>query len=162
MEFQKQNTFKSPPKEWMKYRLEKLHETLSKNTTASALVLRKLLGPILLEPVSEPSVNYEIATLLPVARNDNGKGFKPYYVAHTKIQTLALLDDKYKGSNRLYWRRGWDSNPRYRLLSAQSLSRRPCSTTPAPLHLLEYVSLILSFFPLFSNHHVAKISIFIL
>ncbi|MCK4786551.1 MAG: hypothetical protein KAV87_22520, partial [Desulfobacteraceae bacterium] len=27
--------------------------------------------------------------------------FKPYYVAHTKIQTLALLDDKYKGSNWL-------------------------------------------------------------
>jgi len=27
------------------------------------------------------------------------KKFKPYYVAHTKIRTLALLDDKYKGSN---------------------------------------------------------------
>ena len=27
------------------------------------------------------------------------KGFKPYYVAHTKIQTLALLDEGYKGSN---------------------------------------------------------------
>ena len=30
--------------------------------------------------------------------------FKPYYVAHTKIQTLALLDDRYKGSN---WSRWW-------------------------------------------------------
>ena len=112
LEFQKQNTFKSPPKEWINLRLEKLHETLSKNTTASALALRKLLGPILLEPVSEPPVNYEIATLPSVARNDNGKGFKSYYIAHTKIQTLALLDDKYKGSNWLQWRRGWDSNPR--------------------------------------------------
>ena len=43
-------------------------------------------------------------------RNDEGKGFssndsfKPYYVAHTKIQTLALLDDRYKGSN---WSRWW-------------------------------------------------------
>lgn len=30
-----------------------------------------------------------------------GKEFKPYYAAHTKIQSLALLDEKYKGSN---WR----------------------------------------------------------
>jgi len=37
----------------------------------------------------------------------NGKdsGFKPYYVAHTKIQTLALLDEKHKGSNWYQWRR---------------------------------------------------------
>ncbi len=141
LEFQKQNTFKSPPKEWINHRLEKLHETLSKNTTASALALRKLLEPILLEPVSEPSVDYEIVALPSVTRNDigykeitkpptvtrsdrfdlshrasndDGNGFKPYYVAHTKIQTLALLDDKYKGSNWLHWRRGWDSNPRSR------------------------------------------------
>jgi len=26
------------------------------------------------------------------------RAFKPYYVAHTKIQILALLDEKYKGS----------------------------------------------------------------
>ncbi|MBW1679814.1 MAG: recombinase family protein, partial [Deltaproteobacteria bacterium] len=133
LEFQKQNTFKSPPKEWINHRLEKSHETLSKNTTAYALALRKFQGPILLEPVSEPPVNFEIAALpsiarndtlspgiatlprndmlsheivkLPsVARNDDGKEFKLYYIAHTKIQTLALLDDKNKGSNWLYWR----------------------------------------------------------
>ena len=34
----------------------------------------------------------------------DGKEFKPYYVAHTKIQTLALLDNKYKSSNRLHRR----------------------------------------------------------
>ncbi len=143
LDFQKQNTFKSPPKEWIVHRLKKLHETLNKNTTASALALKELLGSIKLEPVTESSSLYEIATLLPVARNDtlspgiakppmvtrsgrfdlshrtrndNGKEFKPYYIAHTKIQTLSLLDDKYKGSNWLYWRRGWDSNPRSRLL----------------------------------------------
>ena len=124
LEFQRLNTFKSPPKEWISHRLENLHETLSKNTTASALALKELLWPIKLEPVTESS-SYEIATLLPVARNDNGKEFKPYYVAHTKIQTLALLDEKYKGSNWLRWRRGWDSNPRSRHSPRQSLSRRP-------------------------------------
>ena len=33
----------------------------------------------------------------------NDKGFKPYYMAHTKIQTLALLDNSYKGSNWSQW-----------------------------------------------------------
>ncbi|MDP8264709.1 MAG: hypothetical protein P9M12_04425, partial [Candidatus Aceula lacicola] len=37
------------------------------------------------------------------------RNFKPYYIAHTKIQTLALLDDKHKGSNWLQWRRKKDS-----------------------------------------------------
>ena len=50
------------------------------------------------------------------------------------------------------WRRGWDSNPRYRFLSVQSLSRRSCSATPAPLLLLEYIPLILPFFREYSNH----------
>jgi hypothetical protein len=36
----------------------------------------------------------------------NDRTFKPYYIAHTKIQTLALLDDEYKGSNWYHWRRG--------------------------------------------------------
>ena len=44
LEFQKQNTFKSPPKEWINHRLEKLHETLNKNTTSSALALKEVLG----------------------------------------------------------------------------------------------------------------------
>jgi len=30
--------------------------------------------------------------------------FKPYYVAHTKIRTLALLDEGHKGTNWLQWR----------------------------------------------------------
>ena len=32
LEFQKENTFKSPPKEWINHRLEKLNDTLNKNT----------------------------------------------------------------------------------------------------------------------------------
>lgn len=45
-------------------------------------------------------------------KDGNGRQFKPYYVAHTKIRTLALLDDKYKGSNWYNWRRERDLNPR--------------------------------------------------
>ena len=40
LEFQKENAFQSPPKEWINHRLEKLHETLSKNTVSSALALK--------------------------------------------------------------------------------------------------------------------------
>ena len=40
----------------------------------------------------------------------SGSGsFKPYYVAHTKIRTLALLDDRDKGSNWSRWWRWRDS-----------------------------------------------------
>ncbi|GAI36359.1 unnamed protein product [marine sediment metagenome] len=101
---QKENTFQSPPKEWVNHRLENLHETLAKNTVASALALKEILAPIQLEPIPDTESDfYQII--------DGEKKFKPYYIAHTKIQTLALLDDRYKGSNWLHWRRGWDSNP---------------------------------------------------
>jgi site-specific DNA recombinase len=120
LEFQKQNTFKPPPKEWINHRLEKLHETLSKNTASSALVLKELLGPIQLEPIADEDSDFY--GIMRGSFNDE-KGdsphpkseadtlgqspfsFKPYYVAHTKIQTLALLDDEHKGSNWLHWRR---------------------------------------------------------
>ncbi|MCK5306885.1 MAG: recombinase family protein [Candidatus Omnitrophica bacterium] len=104
LEFQKQNNFKSPPKEWIKHRLENLHETLDKNTISSALALKEILGTIQLEPVSDR--NEDIDCII-----NNRKDFKPYYIAHTKVQTLALLDDKDKGSNwSRWWRRG-ESNP---------------------------------------------------
>jgi len=99
LEFQRGNSFQSPPKEWINHRLDKLHETLSKNTTASALALKELLGPIQMEAVSEKESDvYHII-------DGDKRRFKPYYVAHTKIQTLALLDDRYKGSNWYHWRR---------------------------------------------------------
>jgi len=109
LEFQKQNTFKPPPREWISHRLEKLHETLSKNTASSAHALKELLGPIQLEPIADEDsdfygiINAGIASSASPPRND--EKFKPYYVAHTKIQTLALLDEEYKGSNWLHWRR---------------------------------------------------------
>ena len=51
LEFQKDNSFKAPPKEWINHRLENLRETLNKNTVSSSLALKELLAPINLEPV---------------------------------------------------------------------------------------------------------------
>ena len=105
LEYQRKNTFKAPPQEWVKTKLECLYETLNKNTRSSALVLKKILGPIQLEPILH--TNEDFYNII------NGeKKFKPYYMAHTKIKTLALLDDKDKGANWLIWWRWRESNPR--------------------------------------------------
>lgn len=79
-----------------------------------------ILGTIRLEPISEEKEDsYGIIGGLDSrwSLNDkrmcaNDKKFKPYYVAHTKIQTLALLNEKDKGSNWYYWGERGDSNPR--------------------------------------------------
>ena len=121
LEFQSQNRFQAPPQEWIQHRLEQFQETLNRNTIASALALKEVLGSIRMEPVltqeedplwglGEKGEIASVASLpcndgLGEARNDEGV-FKPYYVAHTKIQTLALLDEGHKGTNWLQWRRG--------------------------------------------------------
>ena len=113
MEFQKQNVFKAPPKEWVKHRLENLHEALNKNTTSSALTLKDMLGIIKLEPISEENEDY-----YGITGNEKGLDksspytFHPYYIAHTKIQTLVLLDDREKGANWSRWWRRSESNRR--------------------------------------------------
>ncbi len=75
----------------------------------------------------------EIASAASPPRNDGGgstssrndgrgfRPFKPYYVAHTKIRTLALLDERYKGSNWSRWWRCRDSNPGPRTLTREYL-----------------------------------------
>jgi len=93
LEFQQGNNFKAPPKEWMNYRLKRLRETLKKDVSVSALALKELLSPIMMEPITEKKDD-----LYRISEGDETH-FKPYYVAHTKIQTLALLDEQYKGSN---------------------------------------------------------------
>jgi len=99
LEFQKANSFKAPPKEWINHRLENLRETLNKNTVSSSLALKELLSPIMLEPVlAKENDFYGLFS-------GNDRDFKPYYVAHTTIQTLALLDEGQKGTNWLQWRR---------------------------------------------------------
>ena len=105
LEYQKENNFKAPPKEWINYRLEDLRETLNKNTVSSALALKELLAPIKLEPIlTKESDLYRLF-------EGEERNFEPYYVAHTKIRTLALLNDEKKGSNWYQIRRGWDLNP---------------------------------------------------
>jgi hypothetical protein len=103
LSYQKQNKFISPPREWLKHRLDKLRDTLNKNTTSSSRALKELLGTISMEPVTNKRSDFFYIV------SEGDIKFKPYYIAHTKIQTLALLDDKYKGSNWLHWRRGRDS-----------------------------------------------------
>ena len=106
LEYQEKNTFKSPPREWIDHMLEEFRGTLSKNTTASALALKGVLGEVWMEAVVDDLRPEDIIDPGYSPSDDSGmtKG-KPYYVAHTKIQTLALLDEKYKGSNWYQWRR---------------------------------------------------------
>jgi len=99
LEFQKENTFKAPAKEWINHRLEALRETLNKNTASSSLALKELMAPIKFEPIlAKDSDYYQLF-------DGQERDFKPYYVAMTKIRTLALLDEKHKGSNWYQWRR---------------------------------------------------------
>ncbi|MBX7065613.1 MAG: recombinase family protein [Parachlamydiales bacterium] len=88
MEFQTRNAFKAPPKEWIEHRLDKLKETLGMNTKASGLALKDLLGTIEMEAVPGECV----------VENGNLIQNKPYYLAHSTIDTLALLDEP-KGTN---------------------------------------------------------------
>ena len=106
LEFQKENSFKAPPKEWINHRLENLRETLNKNTVSSSLALKELLAPINLEPVLTKERDfYQLFS-------GDERNFKPYYVAHTKIRTLALLDQAQQSANWYHWRRVEDSNLR--------------------------------------------------
>jgi site-specific DNA recombinase len=86
LEYQKANSVCAPPREWMERRLAKLRETLNKDSRASGLALKELLGTVSLEPVSEGGEKLDGV----------GKHRRAHYLAHTKIQTLALLDDGHK------------------------------------------------------------------
>jgi site-specific DNA recombinase len=105
LDYQRTNAFKAPPKEWIEFRLERFQETLNKNTKASALALKELLGTIELEPIKDDCIV------------ENGRLIesKPYYLAHSNIASLALLDQEHKSTNWYLLRREWDSNPRYAL-----------------------------------------------
>lgn len=78
LEFQKENSFKAPPKEWINHRLENLRETLNKNTTSSSLALKELLAPISLEPVLTKDTDfYQLF-------ERNGKEFKPCSIIYLR------------------------------------------------------------------------------
>jgi len=69
--------------------------TIHKNTVSSGLVRKEIFGTIQLEPISDEESDFYYAI------SDGEKKSKSYYIAHTRIQTLALLDERYKGSNWL-------------------------------------------------------------
>ncbi len=117
LEFQKKKAFKAPPKEWIEHRLENFRETLNKNTKGSALALKELLGTVEMEPVPGECV-VECGKLI---QN------RPFYLATSQIETLALLEEG-KGSNWSRCRKRRDSNPRT-AHHRQLFSRQPHSAT---------------------------------
>ncbi len=93
----REKIFRPPPVEWIKDRVDHLHEVLELRTARSAQALRNILGPIRLEPVC----------------SDIGR---PFYRAITSIDALALTESPpvgaEGGSNSLQrWRRR-ELNPR--------------------------------------------------
>ena len=85
--------FQAPPVEWVAERVRGLQDLLERETSQSALLLRDVLGPVTLKPMT-PQIG------------------KPYYQAETTLQIVDLLHDPEGGSNWLRkWRRG-ELNPR--------------------------------------------------
>ena len=99
-----QSLFKAPPVEWVAERMSALQPVLEAEATGSALVLRRVLGPIRLVPVV-PEVG------------------RSYYQAETALQVLELIGAPEGGSNWLSWWRRWESNPRPETLSRRRLRR---------------------------------------
>lgn len=99
--------FQPPPEAWVTERLATLQSVLERKTEQAALILRRILGPIVLEPV-RPAVG------------------RPYYRARSNLDALALLEPEAEeepapeaGSTVL--RRGESNNGR------NSLIQRQCS-----------------------------------
>jgi len=88
-----------PPAAWIEERVATLQQVLERHTEKSALLLRKVLGRIRLEPV-QPDIG------------------RPYLRAVSKLQVLSLLEigpvpgSPDTGSSHLRWWRRWESNPR--------------------------------------------------
>lgn len=102
-----ESVFQAPPVEWIEERMGHLKEVLERRTEPSALLLRKVLGPVRLDP------------------NRAGEG-KPYYVARTELNALALLEPppgeepRQAGSNSLRWW-SWRSWVRTRSIWARGI-----------------------------------------
>ncbi len=96
-----------PPLAWVAERVTTLQDVLEKRTERSALLLRKLLGRIRLEPV-KPDIG------------------RPYFRAVSSLQPLAPLEmdpspRSEDGSNALRWWRRRESNPRPEKCRRESL-----------------------------------------
>jgi hypothetical protein len=92
--------FQAPPIEWIESRLEELAGVLKRRTSESATLLRRLLGQIRMEPT----------------KGDIGR---PYYVAQTSIDALAVLEP----SNAKNRRDGGSNSSRW--WSRSGSNRRP-------------------------------------
>ncbi len=85
------NVIQALPIQWIENKLIHIQTTLERNVAQSALVLRKLLGPIELEPVL-PELG------------------RPYYTTHTILNAITILDKgiaphhSEKGANQFHWR----------------------------------------------------------
>ena len=90
----------APPREWLVERIETLQTVLERRTERSALLLRKLLGPIRMEPVT-PDIG------------------RPYYRAVSNLDGLAIVEndpdspDSEPSSTALRWWRRRESNPNH-------------------------------------------------
>ena len=69
----RESVFRVPSREWIAARVSKLRDILERRTEASALLLRRLLGKIELQPMFP----------------EEGR---PFYVAKTSLDVLALLE----------------------------------------------------------------------
>ena len=91
--------FTPPPREWLTERMVTIQTVLERRTAPSALLLRRLLGKIKMEPV-KPDIG------------------RPYYRALTNLDVLAIVEndpdspDSEPGSTSLQWWRRRESNPR--------------------------------------------------
>jgi hypothetical protein len=98
--------FKAPPIEWVQDRLKNLNELLHKNPSQSTVLLKKLLGKLVLQPVY-PDVG------------------KPYFNISSTVQVLSLTYDNIDSSNSVQWWRRWDSNPRPKTFSQKLIHAYP-------------------------------------
>jgi len=112
--------FEAPPIEWIGERVARIQEVLEQRVQKSALILRKLLGKIRLEPV-KPDIG------------------KPYLRATSSLQALSILEIKPgsdesdpghpmepdAGSISLRWWRRRESNPRPKMLQRGRLRAYP-------------------------------------
>jgi len=116
----KEKIFEAPPIEWIGERVACIQEVLEQRVQKSALILRKLLGKIRLEPV-KPDIG------------------KPYLRASSSLQALSILEIKPgsdesepghsmepdAGSISLRWWRRRESNPRPKMLPRGLLRAYP-------------------------------------
>ena len=114
------SVFRVPSLEWIEKRVSALRDVLERRTEASALLLRKLLGQVVLEPV------------YPV-------GGRPYYVARTSLDVLVLVDAPEagpgpdSGANVVGWWRRRESNPRPRVRLRGTLHACPPLNVSLPV-----------------------------